>query len=374
MAGVNEVLAKANKAHGGKFAHKASVMIDFDRIPFGIFPLDLATGGGIPEGKISMIYGPESSNKTNAMLKLIRSYQQLYPGRECVLVEPEHALDPNWARRLGVDLDRLHVVKPDFAEQAVDVLEGLVHAEDVGLICLDSVAAMVPNNEIEKDASTAAVGGNSAIIGKMCRKLASGLSVAAKQDRYPTILLVNQLRFKVGQMMGNPETYPGGMALKHYCNMILRFYGKNEIIKSVNPDLPCIKKTSVILKKWKVPVTAATCEFSMVTIPHDDMEVGTVQDWNTVSNYAKDQGMLGKGDKKGWIFLGEEYPTLVAVKEALEQNPIFGIKIRQQIIERAVRTINGIAPGGIEKTVAPIGTGGVVWKKKGEPADAEVEQ
>lgn len=361
--GVKDVIAQAQKDHGDKIAHSGAEFVDYERIPFGVFPLDLATGGGIPEGKMSMIYGPESSGKTNIALKLMASYQFIYPDRQNIWIDAEHSFDSLWAARMGVDVDNLIIIKPDFAEQCVDIMEGLVEADDIGLVILDSVAALVPHNEIESDASKEQVGGNSKIVGKLCRKISTALQGAMKEDRYPTVFFINQRRIEIGKMFGNPEKYPGGNTLRHYCNIILRSYAKDKIIKAVDPQLPCIKESSVTLTKWKVPITSPTCTYDMVMIPHETFGVGDVADINTVMNQGKNYGLIFKLPKAGWgwTFDDTEFKTLVDIADVFQYDKAKLVAMRKTIIQKAVDEKHKLQQ--VEK---PSKKGGIVWKTGGK--------
>lgn len=179
--------------------------VDVPRIPTGILHLDIATGGGIPKGRNTIIYGPESSGKTNICLKIIANYQRLYPKETCVFVDIEGTYDVKWAKKLGVDVDSLVRLRPLTAEEAVDMVQAVLLAEDCGLVVVDSLAALITDNEAESEAAKAAVGGASAHIGKMVRKTTQALNKADMQGRSPTLIYVNQTRFKVGFVLGDPE-------------------------------------------------------------------------------------------------------------------------------------------------------------------------
>ena len=212
MAGTlaSDVLKTLKKDHGETFAVSGDKFIDYERLPFGVFPLDLALGGGIPIGKISMVFGPESSGKTTVALLLVANFQRLYPNLLAVWIDAEWAWDAKWAARLGVDVEKVIVIKPEYGEQGVEAIEALVSADDVGLIVIDSIATLVPKNEIDGEVDRQQVGGNSVLITKMCSKIFAGLVSQSKKGLYPTIFCVNQIRLKIGVMYGDPETYPNG--------------------------------------------------------------------------------------------------------------------------------------------------------------------
>jgi len=182
-------------------------------ISTGILPLDLALGvGGIPRGRIVEIYGPEASGKTTVTLSLVSQVQK--KGGTAAFIDAEHAVDPTWAEILGVNLDDLLISQPDTGEQALEITETLVRSGAVDLIVIDSVAALVPRSEIEGDMGDAQMGLQARLMSQALRKLTAVVSKSKT-----TIVFTNQLRMKIGIMFGNPETTPGGMALKFYASV-----------------------------------------------------------------------------------------------------------------------------------------------------------
>lgn len=182
-------------------------------IPSGSYALDEALGtGGYPRGRFIEIFGPEATGKTVLALKAIAACHKR--GERCVFVDVEHSLDYAFARKLGVDASKLLVVRPDYAEQALEVVESLARSGGFPLIVLDSVAALVPKTEIEGDMGDNHGGVMSRLMGQACRKLAPVLSKTGT-----TLLLLNQLRMKIGVMFGNPEFAPGGKALKFFTSI-----------------------------------------------------------------------------------------------------------------------------------------------------------
>jgi len=189
-------------------AHKVNV----ETISTGSLSLDLALGGGIPRGRIIEIYGPESSGKTTVCLHAVAEVQK--NGGTAAYVDAEHALDPAYAKRLGVDTDTLLISQPDSGEQALEVVETLVRSNAVDIIVVDSVAALVPQAEIEGDMGDAHMGLQARLMSQALRKL-TGVINRSKT----TVIFVNQLRMKIGVMFGNPETTTGGNALKFYASV-----------------------------------------------------------------------------------------------------------------------------------------------------------
>ncbi|MCA9371847.1 recombinase RecA [Candidatus Woesebacteria bacterium] len=198
-------------------------------VPTGILSLDVALGiGGIPRGRIIEVYGPEASGKTTISLSLIAQVQK--SGGTAAFIDAEHALDPSWAEKIGVDLDQLLISQPDTGEQALEIVETLVRSGAVDLIVIDSVAALVPRSEIEGDMGDAQIGLQARLMSQALRKLTSVVS------RSKTIVLfTNQLRMKIGVMFGNPETTPGGMALKFYCSVRMDVRKTQTLKKGTEP-------------------------------------------------------------------------------------------------------------------------------------------
>ncbi len=342
MSGSTEVMKKLNKDMGA-VVQQGIEYDDVERIPTGVFPFDLAAGGGIPRGKISIIYGPESSGKTNLAMKAIASEQHRHAeegkGGKCVFVDIENGYDPNWSAKLGVDNEELIYAQPKTAEQAVDLVEALMYAEDVSLIVVDSLAALATQGELDSSAEKARVGGNSVACGNLVRKAINAFGETKKIGQYPTLILINQIRHKIGVMFGNPEYFPGGNAVRHASSFTARIYGKNKMVNTVSAAIPTYKETSVVLNKWKVPIVSVNSAYEMAMLPTGKLQPGEVDDWNTVSNYAKDYGIL-TGKSGAWEIGGEVFKTLDMVKDKYWFNTPEGMLLRKELIEQALTVAN----------------------------------
>ena len=215
LEALNEVLKKIEKEHG-----KGSVMklgetsgLDVDSIPTGVIGLDIAAGvGGLPRGRIIEVYGPESSGKTTVTLHCIAEAQKR--NGIAAFIDAEHALDPVYARSLGVDVDNLIISQPDTGEQALDIAESLIRSGAIDILVIDSVAALVPKAEIEGDMGDSHVGLQARLMSQALRKLTGSI-----KKSNCVVIFINQLREKVGVMFGNPETTTGGRALKFFSTM-----------------------------------------------------------------------------------------------------------------------------------------------------------
>lgn len=340
LTGIDAVVAKVNKTFGGEYAKKQvkGVYQEYNRSPTGIFPLDYATGGGLLKGKINTFYGQESSGKSLAGYCAINQAQLDDPTKKQVILDIELAYEQEWAENFIGDIDKVVVITAPTAEAYIDIIDAAVSSEDVNFIMIDSIAMLTPENELESSAEKASVGGNSALIGKMMRKITSRLTQLATEAHFPTILIINQVRFKIGVMHGDPETQPGGKAMFHMSSFIVRFYGKDEVDKGVNPDLPAYKKISCIVKKKKGKTLSRTCEFYMPVISGCPNPIGVVDSWPTMLNRMKYFGMIAQNPvkSKGWLFFGEDgFKNQEAIRKIVFETPESLVTHQQLVIEQA---------------------------------------
>ena len=250
---LDAVLAQIEKSYGKGAIMKLGANagnVDIEVIPTGCLALDLALGiGGLPRGRMVEIYGPESSGKTTVALHAVASAQKM--GGIAAFVDAEHALDPTYAKALGVDLDELYVSQPDTGEQALDIVDSLVRSSAVDIIVVDSVAALTPKAEIEGDMGDSHVGLQARLMSQALRKL-----TAIVNKSKTCVVFINQLREKVGVMFGNPEVTPGGKALKFYASIRIDVR-KTDILKDSDGAAGNRTRAKVVKNKLAPPFRQA---------------------------------------------------------------------------------------------------------------------
>lgn len=283
--------------------------MNVEAIPTGALSLDIALGiGGIPRGRIIEIFGPESSGKTTLALHMIAEAQKL--GGEAAFVDAEHALDPVYAKHLGVDIDNLIVSQPDTGEQALEIAEALVRSGAIDIIVIDSVAALVPKAEIDGDMGDSHVGLQARLMSQALRKLASVINKSKS-----VIVFINQLREKIGVMFGNPETTPGGRALKFYSSVRLDIR-KIETMKQDGEVVGNRAKVKVVKNKVAPPFREA--EFDIV-YGKGISKVGNILDLGVNLDIVNKSGAwfsyngerIGQGRENAKRYL-EEHPNITA--------------------------------------------------------------
>ncbi|WP_333784893.1 recombinase RecA [Thermocrinis sp.] len=307
---------------------KNAEKVKVETISTGSLSLDIATGvGGIPRGKIIEIFGPESSGKTTLALHIIAEAQK--NGGIAVFIDAEHALDPKYAQKIGVDLDNLYISQPDYGEQALEIAESLLRSGAVDVIVVDSVAALVPKDELEGEIGEAHVGKQARLMAQALRKLKS-----LAHNANAAVIFINQLREKIGVMFGNPETTPGGRALKFFADMRLDVRrigdakeGENKIGSRV--------RVKVVKNKLAPPFREA--EFDMIygegicklcDLVDTAAEIGIIKKSGAWYSYGEIR--LGQGRDQA--------------KKFLQENPELAKEIEQKVKEVA-----GVATANTEK-------------------------
>lgn len=298
-----------------------------EAVPTGSLSLDIALGvGGIPRGRITEIYGPESSGKTTIAQHIVAQAQAL--GGTCAFIDMEHALDPAYAAKCGVDIESLLISQPDTGEQALEITESLVRSGAVDVVVVDSVAALVPRAEIEGDMGDSPMGMQARLMSQALRKL----SGAIKQTN-TAVIFTNQLRQKIGVMFGNPETTTGGMALKFYASVRLDV----RRIQSIKVGQEIIgNRTRVRVVKNKVAPPFRTAEFDIM-YNEGISRVGDLIDLATELDIIQKRGSFySYGDLR--LAQGREN-----AKDFLRENPDLADEIELAVRQQA---LNGVLPMG----------------------------
>src|SRR5579859_6533585 len=301
-------------------------------IPTGSLAVDIALGvGGIPRGRVTEIYGPESSGKTTLCLHTIAEAQAR--GGICAFVDMEHALDPGYAERIGVDVNNLYIAQPDTAEQALEITESLVRSGALDVVVLDSVAALVPKAEIEGEMGDSHVGLQARLMSQALRKLTGAI-----KSSNTAMIFTNQLREKIGVMFGNPETTTGGRALKFYATVRIDIR-RIQAIKQ-GEDVTG-NRTRVKITKNKVAAPFRQAEFDIMYNEGISKE-GDILDLGVTMNIIDKRGAFFRY-KDGIIGQGREN-----AKQYLRDNPAVAYEIEMAIRENSAAVPTAILAGGGE--------------------------
>ncbi len=302
-----------------------SARIAIETIPTGSLSLDVALGGGVPKGRIIEIFGPESAGKTTLALHILSEMQKT--GGQAAFIDAEHALDPDYARRIGVDVDNLLISQPDSGEQALEIVQTLVASNAVDIIVIDSVAALTPRAEIEGEMGDAQMGAQARLMSQAMRKLTALIGKSRT-----TVIFLNQLRMKIGVMFGNPETTPGGNALKFYSSVRLEIRAAGKLEEGTGDDKKFIGiRSRVKIVKNKVAPPFKIAEFDIlyatgISFTGDVLDLATKYEIITKSGafYSYNEERLGQGRENAKDYL-EQHPKMLTeldlkVRALMKQN------------------------------------------------------
>ena len=296
--------------------------VDVDVIPTGSIAMDLALGvGGMPRGRIIEIYGAESSGKTTLSLHVIAEAQK--KGGTCAFVDAEHAMDPDYARRIGVDVDNLLISQPDSGEQALQIVETLVKTGTIDVIVVDSVAALTPQREIEGEIGDQHMGLQARLMSQACRKLSAIMS-----KTNTIVIFLNQTRMKIGMVFGNPETTPGGLALKFYASVRINLT-RTAQIKAGEEIIGNRVKAKIV--KNKVAAPFKTAEFDIyynegISKSGDALRVGlnTGLIKQSGSYFTFEGEKMGQGMEGAKTFLKERKDVMAKIRKMASESGFTG--------------------------------------------------
>jgi recombination protein RecA len=292
--------------------------MNVDAIPTGCLSLDIALGvGGVPRGRIVEIYGPEASGKTTLAQHIVAQVQKM--GGIAAFVDAEHALDPEYAKKIGVNIDELFISQPDTGEQALDIVETLVRSNAVDIIVVDSVAALVPKAEIEGDMGDSHMGLQARLMSQALRKL-TGIVSTSKT----IVVFINQTRMKIGVMFGNPETTTGGMALKFYASVRIEVRRLAQLKKG---DEVIGNRVRAKIVKNKVAAPFRSCEFDIMYNEGISWSGDLIDQGLAFGILTKNGNSLSFGEEK--LGVGRE-----AVRLFLKQHEDISTKIKEKILEK----------------------------------------
>jgi len=310
LAGIEKQFGKGSVVRLGQASR-----LNVDAIPTGSIALDLALGvGGIPRGRITEIYGTESSGKTTIALQCIAQAQK--KGGICAYIDVEHAIDPEYARKIGVDVDNLFISQPTTGEEALDIMDALIRSSAIDVCVLDSVAALVPKAELEGDMGESHVGVHARLMSQALRKVAGTIS-----RTNTAAIFINQIRQKIGVMFGNPETTSGGLALKYYASVRLEVR-RTETVKNGADPVGARVKVKVVKNKVAPPFRQA--EFDILFgrgisraggVLDMGVELGLVQKSGSYFSYGDVR--LGQGRENARQFLEEHEEILDEIENKI---------------------------------------------------------
>ncbi|MDD4351809.1 MAG: recombinase RecA [Candidatus Gracilibacteria bacterium] len=287
-----------------------------ETIPSGSISLDIALGGGIPKGRIVEIYGPESSGKTTLASHIVAECQKL--GGQAAFIDAEHAFDPEYALKIGVDTENLLISQPDNGEQALEICETLIRSNAVDVIVIDSVAALTPRAEIEGEMGDSHMGLQARLMSQALRKI-----TAAVSKSHVTVIFINQLRFKIGVMFGNPETTTGGNALKFYASVRLDIRRIGAIESGTGDDKENIgNRVRVKVVKNKVAPPFRIAEFDImynqgISYEGDLLDMGVKYEVVNKSGafYSFGDIRLGQGRENAKVFLRNDKKLIKEIEK-----------------------------------------------------------
>lgn len=348
---IQDVVNDVRKHHGDKVIHKASIKPRWKHVPTGVFSLDLALFGGVPEGLATLIYGWESSGKTTLAMRCLAQAQRKYPDMTAVMVDLEGTYDPTWGAVHGVDNEKLLLVEPDGGEQALDILLAVIEARDVSMAAIDSLAALIPIKEQEASIEDDILGVQARMMAKFSRKVMNSLSVQRKRDHWPAVVLLNQWRMKIAVNRGDPRVLPGGVAQHYLASVKVDVKNREHLPKTVtelgdNPSSIDYNDHAFKIDKNKVGTGLRTGEFKMIRDPSHPLGQGHIDDAKTVITWGRKKGVVtGSGGSFRLSDVDQKFSTLDAMCEYVRENEDYYERMRHTLITEQRRDCGLIADG-----------------------------
>jgi recombination protein RecA len=360
--------ADFDKAHGEGILMRPGATVKFNVIPTGIFILDFALLGGWPQGFVSMTYGYHSTAKSTIFLNGVREFQRKHDDKYVVWIDAEGLYDEEWARMIGVDTHRIIVARPEYGEQAVDILEHMIQQPSVGLIVLDSIPACAPMKVLENSAEDDTMAALARLMGKMCSKITTRINAERRKGHYVTIWNINQIRNKVGFVLGSPRHLPGGFQINHvpttkvWLKLTKEVEGKDEF-DNVVPDY---NEQAFEIEKRKHGSSINSGAFDLILNPKSKVRQGCVDNVDTTVAFAKKFGFIRGGggnfslltEKLGYIEntrTGErrekphtKFAKLDDIKQFLYENEEELATLQRSIIaeQRVSKNLEALPPDG----------------------------
>lgn len=294
MTTLSEYLNMADKSYGEGTLTLGSQQVTPNHIPTGIFVLDYALLGGVPEGKMTEFVGWEGSGKSTAALMCVANYQAKYPDKMVLLADTEDAFDRDWAMQLGVDLDRLILINENSAEKLIDIIDGSKDVDEIGMVLVDSLAEMMPTSELQKSAvDNQKIAYRALIIGKLMTTISAVQLYRNKNGNKMTFLLINQQRTNPAQMFGDNTVIPGGKQQVFKAMAIVRFSLKKKHTQDTPEgvkDVHVRNDHAFKIKKSRLGASITDGEFELVCGPNQEVPIGVVSDHEVVLGYMKKYG------------------------------------------------------------------------------------
>jgi recombination protein RecA len=291
-----DVMAQISKLHGPAVIRRAvDALMVLPHYPTNIFTLDMGLLGGVVQSGMTMVYGWSGAGKTTVTMRVVASAQAKYPDKSAVFIDAEGTFDAQWAQTHGIDIDRLVIVQPEYGEQAVDVLDAVIRAQDTSIVVLDSLPALVPLKELNDSAEDANVALQARLIGRAVRKATQAILDERKKGHFPAVVLINQWRNKI-TMMGDPRALPGGNALKFFMHTHFEVLVKEVLGKDANgAEVADYNEHSFKVGKCKAGSSLKTGAWEMVRNPDNPLGPGFIDEGETVLSFARKFGLFTGG-------------------------------------------------------------------------------